>query len=103
MRRKGAEDAAKRIKEEDEKEAAKEKASLAEKEKRAKLNQDFIITTSKLEEKVEDKPTPKEERVIVKKTEVEQPKKIESIKTAPALSNIPQEQDKKNHEKVDPK
>jgi len=50
MRRKGAEDAAKRIKEEDEADAKKEKAALAEEEKKAKQGPDYTISTSKLDE-----------------------------------------------------
>ena len=41
---------AKKIKEEDEADAKASKAALAEKEKRDRLNQDYTISTSKLED-----------------------------------------------------
>lgn len=54
LRRKGAEDAAKRIKEEDEAEAKAEKAAMAEKEQKSNATPDYSITTSKLEEVVQE-------------------------------------------------
>ena len=50
LKRKSAEEAAKRIKEEDEAEEKKAKAALAEKERLDRLHQDYTISTSKLEE-----------------------------------------------------
>ena len=50
LRRKSAEDAAERIAKEDEEEKKKAEAALAEKEKKARLNQDWSIATDKLED-----------------------------------------------------
>lgn len=50
MRRTSAEAAAKRIKEEDEAEEKAAKAALVEKQNKDRLNQDYTISTSKLEE-----------------------------------------------------
>ena len=58
MRRKSAEAMAKKIKEEDEAEAKANKAALIEKEKKDKLNQDFTISTTKLEEGQTEKAQP---------------------------------------------
>lgn len=75
MRRKSAEAMAKKIKEEDEAEAKANKAALIEKEKKDKLNQDFTISTTKLEEGQTEKAQPQEEKVVAKKPE---PKKVET-------------------------
>lgn len=66
MRRKSAEEAAKRIKEEDEADAKKDKAALAEKEKKAKQVPDYTISTSKLDEIPQETTEPKEEKVVAK-------------------------------------
>lgn len=50
MRRKSAEEAAKRIKEEDEADAKASKAAMAEKDKKSHETADYTISTSKLEE-----------------------------------------------------
>lgn len=66
---------AKKIKEEDEAEMKANKAAMAEKEKKAHNNQDYSISTSKLEEAALEAEQPKEERVVVKKNP--EPKKVE--------------------------
>jgi hypothetical protein len=68
---KAAEKAAQRIKEEDEAEKKKAEAALVEKEKKNRLNQDWTITTDKLE----DLETGEDKLVT---------KKIESKKSSPA-------------------
>lgn len=64
LRKKSAEDAAARIKAEDEEEKKKAEAALVEREKQARLNQDWTISTDKLE----DLETG-EEKLIAKKPE----------------------------------
>ena len=58
LRRKSAEAMAKKIQEEDEADKKASKAALIEKEKKERNNQDFTITTTKLEEGQVEKAQP---------------------------------------------
>ena len=72
LRRKNAEIAAKRIQEEDEAEAKKKEAALVEKEKKNRINQDWTISTDKLEDlETGESKAQKETKVQVEKKKVE--------------------------------